>query len=396
MTPNPAGAIHLQLTTNAERVIAVDLDSSRPTNLSQRLFRGRGSEQVQALVPLVFSVCATAQSVAASQALEQAAGLDLDPAQERARELLLLAETQREHLFRVLLGWSAWLGAEPDGAALGELGRLRGDLVPALYPQGDGFRPGGGRLQPDRTRLQAMLQGQERLLRDLLGLGPADWLGLGSLAEIQAWAQSGDRLAQRFCRQIMQQGLAQMGAVSVMPLPPLDPARLSALLQAEGAAEFVAAPLWQGQVRETGALQRQQAQPLLQPVRQAHGTGLLCRQLARLCELVQGLERMGELVNNLAPARPGGQALRPSGQGLAQVEAARGRLVHWLDLRQGRIADYRILAPTEWNFHPRGVLAQGLMTLPANRKLPQLAQLLVDAIDPCVEARLSVQKTDDR
>ena len=52
------------------------------------------------------------------------------------------------------------------------------------------------------------------------------------------------------------------------------------------------------------------------------------------------------------------------GVGLGQVQAARGLLVHRVAIRAGRVADYRILAPTEWNFHPQGAAALGLATLP--------------------------------
>jgi hypothetical protein len=34
-------------------------------------------------------------------------------------------------------------------------------------------------------------------------------------------------------------------------------------------------------------------------------------------------------------------------------EAARGSLGHWLSIREGRIANYQIIAPTSWNFSPR-------------------------------------------
>jgi coenzyme F420-reducing hydrogenase alpha subunit len=78
------------------------------------------------------------------------------------------------------------------------------------------------------------------------------------------------------------------------------------------------------------------------------------------------------------------------GEGLAQVEAARGVLVHWLRLEGGSVAGHRILAPTEWNFHPQGALAQGLAGLPAGSGLAGLARLLVDAVDPCVACHVEV------
>ena len=43
---------------------------------------------------------------------------------------------------------------------------------------------------------------------------------------------------------------------------------------------------------------------------------------------------------------------------IAAVETARGPLLHFARVRDGRIEDYHVLAPTEWNFHPRGLLAR--------------------------------------
>jgi len=69
-------------------------------------------------------------------------------------------------------------------------------------------------------------------------------------------------------------------------------------------------------------------------------------------------------------------------------------LVHLIDLDGAgeRIARYRILAPTEWNFHPRGALAAGLLGVhaPSAAELRRRADWLVQALDPCVEYRLLI------
>jgi len=81
---------------------------------------------------------------------------------------------------------------------------------------------------------------------------------------------------------------------------------------------------------------------------------------------------------------------RESSPGLAQIEAARGRLMHRVKLAGDTISDYAILAPTEWNFHPAGLAAQALASAtapdPKNRELQ--ARLLINAIDPCVAYEL--------
>ena len=48
------------------------------------------------------------------------------------------------------------------------------------------------------------------------------------------------------------------------------------------------------------------------------------------------------------------------GIGLGWAENARGRLLHLVQLQGGRAALYRIVAPTEWNFHPDGPFAAAL------------------------------------
>ncbi|MFZ1573767.1 MAG: nickel-dependent hydrogenase large subunit, partial [Chromatiaceae bacterium] len=82
----------------------------------------------------------------------------------------------------------------------------------------------------------------------------------------------------------------------------------------------------------------------------------------------------------------------PDGVGLAQVQAARGLLVHRVAIQAGRVADYRILAPTEWNFHPQGAAALGLATLPDadDETLHRIGGLFVTALDPCVAYDLRI------
>jgi Ni,Fe-hydrogenase I large subunit len=142
--------------------------------------------------------------------------------------------------------------------------------------------------------------------------------------------------------------------------------------------EFIARPKWQGQCHETSALARQAGQPLLQAVMERHGAGLLARALARLLDLCCLLQ----------PASQEGidHGQLPEGIGIGQVESARGRLLHWLQYQDGLVLDYQVLAPTEWNCHPEGALAQGLINLGEAEAeiLHHRAGMLIEAIDPCI------------
>ena len=77
-----------------------------------------------------------------------------------------------------------------------------------------------------------------------------------------------------------------------------------------------------------------------------------------------------------------------AGQAIAWCEMARGLLLHWVQLDSlGAVAQYRVLAPTEWNFHPQGALALALAA-----RAPQdvaAAQTLAAAFDPCVACNVA-------
>lgn len=74
-------------------------------------------------------------------------------------------------------------------------------------------------------------------------------------------------------------------------------------------------------------------------------------------------------------------------EGLGWCEMARGLLVHWVRLdAQEHIVDYRVLAPTEWNFHPAGAAAQALADA-ADESGPRL-RAIASAYDPCIELRV--------
>jgi hypothetical protein len=166
-------------------------------------------------------------------------------------------------------------------------------------------------------------------------------------------------------------------------LPPLD-ARASLAAWPSLDAGFCLAPHWQGAAAETGAMARQQGR-----VRVGEAVGaqaFASRWMARLEELkdwAAGSERVG--AGGTVSAASGAE-----GSGRALVETARGLLVHEIVLDGERIADYFIVAPTEWNFHPQGPLAGWLMGREATDRdaVHRFASRAVAALDPCVRWEL--------
>ena len=57
----------------------------------------------------------------------------------------------------------------------------------------------------------------------------------------------------------------------------------------------------------------------------------------------------------------------------------------------GRVTDYRILAPTEWNFYPAGALAEELAAMPTGAGLAERARRVVASLDPCVACEVQLR-----
>jgi uptake hydrogenase large subunit len=261
---------------------------------------------------------------------------------------------------------------------------------------------------------QAPLSGDLRffltLVQDLslqtLGAGPGRYLSFG------AYAQTGDdarrsALAPGLWRSDAQR-LDALNAHAItedathawlaQPREPLHP--LHGLTRPEpdkaGAYTWNKAPRLDGEVVETGAIARQLASghPLVHDAVARHGGTVFTRVLARMVELARVLPMMEDWLLALRPTEafcvP--TVLPDEGHGVGLSEAARGALGHWLVVRNGRIANYQIVAPTSWNFSPRdaqgtpGALEQALVGAPVREgeTTPVSVQHIVRSFDPCM------------
>jgi Ni,Fe-hydrogenase I large subunit len=194
-------------------------------------------------------------------------------------------------------------------------------------------------------------------------------------------------------RHVRESGLADFGRSAVAPLPVIDALAMEQRLAADDGYAYCARPDWGGVVYETGALTRLWWHPLIAALRADRGNGLYTRLVARLIDCWVFVAEMREQASRLE-AHPG--AITPgtaSGAGLGIVECARGRLVHRVAVAAGgEVADYKILAPTEWNFHPEGPLARGLAGARVEQGIAihQAIALFITALDPCVGWDLAV------
>lgn len=387
MTPLDAGlAVTLQLTDAT--VTGVHIRSTRLVGAA-RLLAGRSPAQVTAILPAIYALCGTAQALAGCAAVEAALGLSPSSAHRMARGFLLRLETVTEHAQGILRDWPALLDEAPDLATVKRLRPLLTAAKRALYPDGDWAMTGGGRLTIDRGALTEQVRMMTTLAAHLFDGSPDDWAE--DPATVRAWMRRGEGIAARLLDRIDRAGLSGFGAAPPRLMPDTGLRDLDARLAADRDGGYVAHPDSAGAVLETGALSRQCGHPLVAEVMSVHGTGLAARLIARLVEIAAALRELEELVQDLCDEPSAAAELLGSGAGLGVVDAARGLLAHRVEIEEGVVSRYQILAPTEWNFHPAGPLHASLMGAPAGTDPEWRARLLVAALDPCVACTIEVR-----
>ncbi len=378
------GIIRIELSANAGKGTA-RIENARPLGIASR-FSGKKPAEVANLVPLVFSICRAAQSAACAEAIENALGNAASARVKAIRSLLVLAETAREHTLQVLHSWPHCVHAPGPALASASIKRLLTLDRELSKSVQDASAIDTARLDHAISELTAILG------EAVFGEVPQEWLSRRDANELAFWARRNETLAQTIFEYLVQTGMADAGAAEMAPLPAMKPEDLQKVLLGEHPDAFVAQPVWDGRPRETTPLSRLAAHPLIVSVKERYGYGLLARLTACLAELAEIPERMRTLAASLASAEHHVEApARNSGTGLGFAEAARGRLVHAVWIVDGTVQRYRILAPTEWNFHPQGAAAQGLANIalsPATRR-ETLARLFITAVDPCVGYELS-------
>lgn len=352
-----------------DRLGAVSIASTRSGVVASGL-AGQPVERALSVLPLIFSLCGRAQASAAARAVEDALGLTPDPATVAARDLVVAAEALQELWMPVLMDWPPLTGAMPR---VEDARRLRG----ALAPLWSGC---------DRAAVEAALA----VASDFAPAVPATAAGGRALA-----AQEDGALG-AFLRWIAAAGLEGFGAGPLAPLP--AEAAVETRLAADGDGTFRRAPVWGEGPAETGALARHHRHPAVAAALAVHGAGLLARVLARAVDMADQCRRMHDSARALwqtgadrCSPQPQAVPADATGSGAGRAETARGTLVHWVDLADGRVRDWRILAPTEWNFHPQGPLARGLEGAPAGTAPETRVRLLAAVIDPCVACDVAVE-----
>lgn len=373
------GEIRVTLHWDGQRVRHVGLASTRPL-AAARLLVGRTPAEAAALVPRLYALCGQAQGAACAAALRAAAGHDgTAEGLPEVSAWTVVLEALQETLWRLLIDAPRSLALPPQATAVAPVRAAVARAIAALKAQ-----PG-----ESRAALAAAAGALSEVAREhVYGAPPTAWLEHSDPAAFDAWRDAAATLPARVLARLAVTSPG-LGRSDTALMPGLDDeAWWSAVVPAlQHDPLFAQAPNWDGRPVETGALSRQQTQPLVAALIVREGHSAATRFAARLVEAATLLAEAGAAPSGWVQAWP-----LPGGTGLAAVQTARGLLVHHVRLAQGRIADYRIVAPTEWNFHPQGALARGLVGTesPDEHTLVARAGLAVQALDPCVGFRVEV------
>jgi hypothetical protein len=325
--------------------------------LAPRIARAGPADGLPARLAAVFALCGGAHRVTAELALATARGGSGRP--QPAQRLALRADTMREHLRRLWLDLPALAGVANDGDA-------------ALL--------GACPLWRDAAALPAT---HDWAVATLLGLPAAAWL--------RRWQQDPAGWAAEWVSQ--QAGTPARALAALRPW--LRGIRLPVVaLQAHASAVelqhlagrmrhdagFALAPTWRGQTAETGCWTRAADRGLRGPGSPAADPWL--RLAARVADLARLLGPGGDEALQL------GALAIADGEAIAWCETARGLLLHSLQLdAAGGVADFRLIAPTDWNGHPVGAAARALAALPPDAPEARVRALLA-AYDPCVAVHI--------
>lgn len=335
-----SGWLQVDLEHDGQRIVTTDIRLERQTDRLSRLLQGQLPEQALAIIGALFSICGHAHQVAGSRALEQARRLAVDERCEQQRERLIATERIRESLLRLMQDWRY-----PGGT----------DAVVR-----EGLRQSRHLLQLLRSR--DGVSDNEEIRRVCAGL--------------QRWwhkVKVGVESEARWLEERLHQWTGVELGPGVSALEPNITSPLNAALENERQGEFCRSPHIEGECRHTGPAVGAESLRLATEVLAGSLSGLLS-------QLEQSLESLIEPAAFMPNASSGCEEV---GYGWAQT--ARGWLLHRVVLKSERVGCWQILAPTDWNFHTKGVLQRRLNgTAIEPERAEVLARELILSIDPCV------------
>nr|WP_294527039.1 hypothetical protein [uncultured Rhodopila sp.] len=346
-----------------DAVRRISITSDRPVSLASAMI-GRPVPVVADAMAALHGLCGQSHAAAVHFAAAAAIGASLSRSEASGWMIRLAGERLAEHLRSLILHGDA------DDRCGEDLAVVRGAIAAGQAAARSGI------VHPDgRSQLLVMAHGPRPIvmagaaLPRVLGRTPSTPLP-GSAPQGVDGGPSAAMTEKTNCADA---------------LSPADDAAIIAALAAD--TGFIRAPHLPGRVPETGPAARQ---------------GLSAAEPDAAAEArVTEIRHAAALLVDPGAASPdewimAGRA--GPNTGYAAVETPRGRLYYRLVLdADGKLQDARVLAPTEWNFHPAGPLVRALTGFRPGPGPDAVAAITrrAAAFDPCVALRVSVESAAD-
>lgn len=385
------GEIKINVVAKSGMVETVSITSTRPLHITQ-LFKDKSIETVADLINTLYHLCNTAHRFSYLQLLDNSGVISLSKNEISAYQLLLDLETIREHCFSISTKWRQDTAKAIDTNIVKILTTLK-EINTTLFTESDPLSLMDKELHAfsDIDKLIVKLENQIKLL--LIGDQSEDVYPFVDYDSFNNWLQKSDSQSANFLNSLKKNNFDNLGDVEAFHLPDLNPKRVGKLMQNTG---FIKQPTYQDTIYESTPYSRQSNHKLIKQLFNIYGNGLFARSVAQLLEVF-------ELLNNIKSRYTGIefekisyeiQSFGVESKSLVCLEAARGRLFHQMSTEGGKIKSYQILAPTEWNFHPQGVLSRMIevITYKNEKDLIDQIMLLANAVDPCVGYSIEIER----
>ena len=340
----------------------------------EKILKNRPVLDALAINPRVCGICGHAHLIATVRAIEACyPTVELTEKAKNVREITLALELFQNHIKWFYLTLYPLLNLTCDIDRALQPVRLATETIALLagqYPHNSYCIPGGitsavtpieryGALE----RIEALRQWMREHLID------AEMKELTRCEEIERFLQREGDLP-RFIKLLVEKEKAQPGrsydrfivwgestlfrkgkSIATRVTHTLDPKKISEKPIENSRALWVE---YKGKPYETGPLARAMVAkiPLIKEAHRRYGDSIITRIMARLCEIPRLLHTVQRLLEELDVTQTGYNPPTPlpdEAHGIAFVEAARGSLMHEIRIREGHIAEYRIVTPTQWN-----------------------------------------------
>lgn len=374
-----SGQLNIKIKWREGVIERVDLTSSRPQKVTT-LFHGKLLLDLLNLIPMLYSLCGIAQKAAALRAAESALDIKVSPVVDQGRNLLVQAETARELGLRLFTDWY------PDERGVkAELmkwfAEVKDEYDWALQLNPVSSRSGNSSGVADK--LHAILEP---------ALSKKTDFEITEMMEYDFWESS---VLQSLKPELKSFFSSSQLVELKRACPDLDiedstvQYKIAESLKSSRAYQFCAAPEINGEKFESSIYTRGLR------LNQLKNNGFK-RGFKALFFRLYALEKMLKTMPGKIESGSESNLIHSDITGMGIVQAARGVLIHHMELddhsvSDSVITDYKIVAPTEWNFHPQGTFVKILEGSRVNlEQLPILVESLIRLIDPCVGWQLEL------